>query len=156
MRPLCPESRAARTDFPVPVHDGEHERIMASMSMLGVIISFAVIYISSLISFEELKRELSTLMMLGLKSKECLDVISTGQWLLAAGAVLIGIPMSMGASQLISVSMASDMYTIPSFIDGKALLQAIGLTAVSVGFSSMMMLRKLKKIVPADLLRERE
>ena len=76
--------------------------------------------------------------------------------LLAAGAVLIGIPMSMGASQLISVSMASDMYTIPSFIDGKALLQAIGLTAVSVGFSSMMMLRKLKKIVPADLLRERE
>ena len=130
--------------------------IMASMSMLGVIISFAVIYISSLISFEELKRELSTLMMLGLKSKECLDVISTGQWLLAAGAVLIGIPMSMGASQLISVSMASDMYTIPSFIDGKALLQAIGLTAVSVGFSSMMMLLKLKKIVPADLLRERE
>ena len=76
--------------------------------------------------------------------------------LLAAGAVLIGIPMSMGASQLISVSMASDMYTIPSFIDGKALLQAIGLTAVSVGFSSMMMLLKLKKIVPADLLRERE
>lgn len=83
-------------------------------------------------------------------------MISTGQWLLAAGAVLIGIPMSMGASQLISVSMASDMYTIPSFIDGKALLQAIGLTAVSVGFSSMMMLLKLKKIVPADLLRERE
>ena len=135
---------------------GSMSAIMASMSMLGVIISFAVIYISSLISFEELKRELSTLMMLGLKSKECLDVISTGQWLLAAGAVLIGIPMSMGASQLISVSMASDMYTIPSFIDGKALLQAIGLTAVSVGFSSMMMLRKLKKIVPADLLRERE
>ena len=135
---------------------GSMSAIMASMSMLGVIISFAVIYISSLISFEELKRELSTLMMLGLKSKECLDVISTGQWLLAAGAVLIGIPMSMGASQLISVSRASDMYTIPSFIDGKALLQVIGLTAVSVGFSSMMMLLKLKKIVPADLLRERE
>ena len=56
---------------------GSMSAIMASMSMLGVIISFAVIYISSLISFEELKRELSTLMMLGLKSKECLDVIST-------------------------------------------------------------------------------
>lgn len=135
---------------------GSMSAIMASMSMLGVIISFAVIYISSLISFEELKRELSTLMMLGLKSKECLDVISTGQWILAAGAVLMGIPMAMGASILLSVSMASEMYTIPSFIDGKALLQAIGLTALSVGFSSAMMLRKLKKIVPADLLRERE
>ncbi len=135
---------------------GSMSAIMASMSMLGVIISFAVIYISSLISFEELKRELSTLMMLGLKSRECLEVISTGQWILAVGAVLIGIPMAMGASSLISVSMASDMYTIPGFIDGKALLQAIGLTAVSVGLSSVMMLRKLKKIVPADLLRERE
>lgn len=135
---------------------GSMSSIMASMSLLGVIISFAVIYISSLISFEELKRELSTLLMLGLKSRECLEVISTSQWILAVGAVALGIPMAMGASRLISATMASDMYTIPSFIDGKALLQAIGLTALSVGASSMMMLRKLKKIVPADLLRERE
>ncbi len=112
---------------------GSMSAIMASMSMLGVIISFAVIYISSLISFEELKRELSTLMMLGLKSRECLEVISTGQWILAVGAVLIGIPMAMGASRLISVSMASGYVYDSGFIDGKALLQAIGLTAVSVG-----------------------
>ena len=37
---------------------GSMSAIMASMSMLGVIISFAVIYISSLISFEELKLSL--------------------------------------------------------------------------------------------------
>lgn len=135
---------------------GNMSAIMASMSLMGVIISFAVIYISSLISFEELKRELSTLMMLGLKSRECLEVISTSQWILAAGAVILGIPMAMGMSRLMSVSMASDMYTIPSFINGKALLEAVGLTAISVGVSSMMMLRKLKKLVPADLLRERE
>ncbi len=135
---------------------GSMSSIMASMSMLGVLISFSVVYISSLISFEELKRELSTLMMLGLKSKECLEVISTSQWILAAGGVILGIPMSMGVSRLITTTMASDMYTLPSFIDGKSLLLAIGLTAVSVGFGSYMMLRKLKKLVPADLLRERE
>ena len=112
---------------------GNMSAIMASMSLMGVIISFAVIYISSLISFEELKRELSTLMMLGLKSRECLEVISTGQWILAAGAVILGLTMAMGMSRLMSVSMASDMYTIPSFINGKALLEAVGLTAISVG-----------------------
>lgn len=135
---------------------GSMGAIIASMSFLGVLISFAVIYISSLISFEELKRELSTLMMLGLKSRECLEVISTSQWILAVGAVIAGIPMAMAASRIISVTMASDIYTIPDFLDRKAVLQSIGLTALAVGASSYMMLRKLKKLVPADLLRERE
>lgn len=135
---------------------GSMSGVMASMSMLGVIIGFAVIYISSLISFEELTREISTLMMLGLKSSQCLDVISTGQWILAAGAVLIGIPMAMGTSYLMSATMSSDLYSIPSFINGQALLQSIGLMALSVGFGSMMMLRKLRKMSPAELLRGRE
>lgn len=135
---------------------GSMGAMMASMASLGVLISFAVIYISSLISFEELKREISTLMMLGVPGKECLDVISTSQWLLAAGAALVGIPMSMGASWLISTGMASDLYSIPSFIDGKSLLQAIGLTGAAVALSSWMMLRKIRKIVPVELLRDRE
>ena len=135
---------------------GSMSGIMASMSMMGVIIGFAVIYISSLISFEELVREISTLMMLGLKSRQCLDVISTGQWILAVGAVILGIPMAMGTSYLMSVTMSSNLYSIPSFINAPALLQSVGLMALSVGFSSMMVLRKLRKMSPAELLRGRE
>ena len=107
---------------------------MASMSMLGVIISFAVIYISSLISFEELKRELSTLMMLGLKSRECLEVILHGT-VDSGGGSRADRNSHVHGSQPSDLGLLwrSDMYTIPGFIDGKALLQAIGLTAVSVG-----------------------
>ena len=135
---------------------GSMSAMMGAMSMMGVIIGVAVIYVSSLISFEELKREVSTLMMLGLKSGQCLDVISTGQWILAAGGVMVGIPMSMGVSRLISATMSSDLYSIPSLISATALLQAIGLMALSVGFSSLLMLRKLKKMSPSELLRDRE
>lgn len=135
---------------------GSMSSVMASMAFLGVIISVSVIYTSSLISFEEQKREVSTLLMLGLTSRECLDVISVSQWLLAAGAVVLGIPMTMGASAWMSAAMSSDLYVIPDFVDGKSLGLAALLTAVSVWFASFMMHRKLKKLVPADLLRERE
>lgn len=135
---------------------GSMSSVMAAMSMLGVIIGVAVIYISSLISFEELNKEVSTLMMLGLKSRQCLDVIAIGQWILAAGGVVLGIPLAMCASYLMSVTMSSDLYSIPSFINGQALLQSIGLMALSVAFSSSLMLRKLRKMSPAELLRCRE
>ncbi|MBE6905178.1 MAG: ABC transporter permease [Ruminococcaceae bacterium] len=135
---------------------GSMEQMMASMAMMGVLIGFSVIYTSSLISFEELKREVSTMMVLGLNSRQCLDVISTGQWLLTFGGILLGIPMTMGVSRLMSASMASDLYTIPDFVDANSLLLAVGLTLIAVMFSSGMVFRKLKKLSLAELLRERE
>ena len=135
---------------------GSMSGIMSMMSMLGVLIGFVVIYISSLISFEELKREISTLMVLGLKSKQCLDVISVGQWILACGGIILGLPMARGISYLMSETMSSELYSIPNFIEPRTLLLAVGLTFLSVIFSSQMMLRKIKRISPVDLLRERE
>jgi putative ABC transport system permease protein len=130
--------------------------VMGVMTMLGVLIGLAVIYVSSLISFEELKREIAVMMTLGLKSRQCLDVIAVGQWLLSIFGILLGIPLTMGASNLISSSMASDMYTIPNMVSGGALAQAVLLTFAAVWLSSRLMLRKIKKLSPVDLLRERE
>lgn len=135
---------------------GNMSGMIAVMCSMGVLIGCVVIYISSLIGFEELKREVATLMALGLRDRQCLEVISTGQWILTIGAIILGIPMTMGVSRWISVAMASELYTIPDFVSGEALLQAIGLTCLSVLFSSWMMLRKIKKISPVELLRERE
>lgn len=135
---------------------GNMSGIMAIMCTMGVMVGSVVIYVSSLISFEELKREIATLMALGLRDSQCLDVISTSQWILAAGGMLLGIPMTMGVSRWMSSAMASELFTIPDFVDGTALLQAVFLTCLSVWFSSRMILRKMKKLSPVELLRERE
>lgn len=135
---------------------GSMSGIMASMSAMGVIIGCVVIYVSSLISFEELKREISTLMALGLRDVQCLEVISVSQWLMSIGGMILGIPMAMGVSRWISVAMASELYTIPDFVDGMSLLRAVGLTMISVWVSSRLMLRKMRKLSPVELLRERE
>lgn len=130
--------------------------IMGAMAGMGVLIGFAIIYTGSLIGFEELKREVSVMRMLGLSDKQCLDAITVSQWLLTCGAVVVGVPMTIGMSKLISRTMALDLFSIPDFVDAPSLVLSIWLIVVAVIWSNAVIFRKLKKITPVELLRERE
>ena len=135
---------------------GSFTVMIGSMVVLGILIGLAVLYTSALISFEELKRELSVMRMLGLTAKECLEVISVGQWILTAGGILLGIPMTLWMSHMLAVSMSAKMYSIPDFVDAASVLEAIVLMGVAVFISSQLILRKLKAVSPVSLLMERE
>jgi putative ABC transport system permease protein len=135
---------------------GNMAGIMATMAMMGVLIGAAVIYTSSLIIFEELKREVATLRMLGFSINQSMDVITTGQWITTSMGILLGIPLTVWVSQLLSVSFNSDMYSIPNFVNVSSLILAVGLTFLSMFFGTGMIKRKLKKISPVELMRERE
>ena len=135
---------------------GSFTVMIGSMVVLGILIGLAVLYTSALISFEELKRELSVMRMLGLTAKECLEVISVGQWILTAGGILLGIPMTLWMSHMLAVSMSAKMYSIPDFVDAASVLEAIVLMGIAVFISSQLILRKLKAVSPVSLLMERE
>ena len=149
------ESRAAKLDTWRNLM-GSFTVMIGSMVVLGILIGLAVLYTSALISFEELKRELSVMRMLGLTAKECLEVISVGQWILTAGGILLGIPMTLWMSHMLAVSMSAKMYSIPDFVDAASVLEAIVLMGVAVFISSQLILRKLKAVAPVSLLMERE
>lgn len=149
------ESRAAKLDTWRNLM-GSFTVMIGSMVGLGILIGLAVLYTSALISFEELKRELSVMRMLGLTAKECLEVISVGQWILTAGGILLGIPMTLWMSHMLAVSMSAKMYSIPDFVDLTSVLESIVLMGVAVWISSRLILRKLKAVSPVSLLMERE
>ena len=130
--------------------------VMAFMALMGMITGFAVVYTSSLISFEELKREISTMMMLGLPAKQCLEALTVGQWILTVIAIGPGIALTVMSSRMMSSALASDMFTLPDFVDTQALIIAAALTCLAVWFSSRVMLRKIRTLSPVELLRERE
>ena len=94
--------------------------------------------------------------MLGLSDRQCLDTVSVSQWLLTFGGVILGVPMTMGASRLISSTMALELFSIPDFVDGASLLVSVGLIFLAVAMSNRAILKKMKKITPVELLRERE
>ena len=135
---------------------GSTGAIMGTYAFLGVVISLAVFYVTSLISFEELKKEVAVMLTLGLRSKQCLEVVSVEQWILTVFGVLIGIPMTSWASGVISDTISTEMFSIPRIVDGASLALAIGMTCVTVWISSQMTHRKMKRITPVELLRERE
>lgn len=135
---------------------GSMSGIMLSMSLMGVATGFIVVFVSSLIRYEELKRELATMMLLGMNSKECLEVLSTSQWILTIGAIILGIPLAIGTGKLMSITMSGELFTLPSMLSGSAVLGSIGLISLSVVAGSAMMLKKLRKLSPVDFLRERE
>lgn len=149
------ESRAAKLDTWRNLM-GSFTVMIGSMVAMGILIGLAVLYTSALISFEELKRELAVMRMLGLTAKECLEVISVGQWILTAGGILLGIPMTLWMSHMLAVSMSAKMYSIPDFVDAAAVLKSIVLMGVAVFISSRLILRKLKAVSPVSLLMERE
>lgn len=119
--------------------------IMASMAAMGVLVGFAIIYTGSLIGFEELKREVSVMRMLGLSDRQCLDAVTVSQWVLTCGAVVIGVPMTLGMSRLISRSMSLELFSIPDFVDAPSLFLSVGLIAIAVIWSNAVIFRKLKK-----------
>jgi putative ABC transport system permease protein len=135
---------------------GSMGSIVTSMAVMGVLIGAAVIYTGSIVAFEELKREIAALRMLGLTVRESMDVISTGQWIASALGIVAGLPLTVGADRLLAVSFNSDMYSIPSFINAGALAWAAGLVFLSVLAGTGLIKRKLAKISPVELLGQRE
>lgn len=135
---------------------GNMSGIMSAYALTGVIISLAVLYVSSLIGFEELKREVAIMLTLGLSGRQCLDVVSVEQWLLTIAGVLAGYPLSIWASGVISETLSSDMYTIPSFIDSLSVALSVALTFAAVWISNQLIYRKIVSVEPVELLRERE
>lgn len=135
---------------------GSFALIMGTMVVMGILIGLAVLYTSALISYEELKRELSVMMMLGMRPAQCLEVISVAQWLLAVGGILVGIPMTLGVSRGLALSLTTELYSLPDFVDWSSIGWSVCLVFAAVFLSNCLILRKLKKISPAALLMERE
>ena len=96
------------------------------------------------------------MLMLGLTASECLEVISVGQWILTAGGVLLGIPMTFWMSHAFAVSMSAKMFSIPDFADAASVAESAVLMFIAVFISSRLILRKLKAVSPVSLLMERE
>ncbi|MGE4273098.1 MAG: ABC transporter permease [Desulfitobacterium sp.] len=139
------------------------EEMMASygftvyfMALIAGFAGFALIYNSSIISLSERQRELASLRVLGLTSKEVLKVITSEQWLLTLFGVILGIPLSYGLLAAMGQSMSTDLYSIPTEIPLVALLGAVGGTALSVWIAQNRTYVKIKAMSFVEILATKE
>ena len=135
---------------------GSYASMVFIMALMGITIGFSVIYTSSIISFEETKRDIAVLRILGMKSKETLEVISVEKWLITIAGIILGIPMTILVSKWMSTMTSSDVYTFPDFVTVSSIWQSVVCILLAVFISNLVISRKVKEVVPADILKDRE
>ena len=79
-----------------------------SLFIFGIVIGFAIIYNTSVITLSERSRELASMMVLGMTPQEVLEVITFEQWVVSIFAMLAGIPLT----KAFMVSLADSMGNI--------------------------------------------
>jgi putative ABC transport system permease protein len=135
---------------------GSYGSMIYIYSLISVIIGFAIIYSSSVITLSERSRELASMMVLGMTPQEVLSVVTFEQWCIAVPAMLMGMPLARLLMAGISSAMSTDMYTIPERITFMALLLAFFVTTLSIWIAQRAAARKIKSLSLVEVLKERE
>jgi len=124
--------------------------------VIGIIIGFAIIYSSSIITVSERSRELASMMVLGMTPAEVLSVITFEQWFLGIPAMAAGIPLSYALMASIAREVSTDVFTMPVIITFSSYLLATLVTALSIWIAQRAAARKISSLSLVEVLKSRE
>jgi len=127
-----------------------------SLFIFGIIIGFAIIYNTSVITLAERSRELASMRVLGMTPKEVLHVITFEQWVISFFGMLAGIPLTKAFMAGLADSMGNDVFGFTPELNPEALLLAFFITVASIIFAQLMAARKLKHLSLVEVLKSRE
>jgi len=94
----------------------------------------------------ERQREISTLMVLGMKEKEVLSIISLEQNITSIIGVILGLPIGKLFIIIMAKTIITDTFTMPTDMSLNSVLIALVLLVISVVSAQLLASRKLNKI----------
>ncbi len=130
--------------------------VMYLYVLVGVIMAFAIIYSSSFIILSERNRELASMKVLGMSSREVFSVITFEQWFIGILAILAGLPLAQGLMFLLADALDTDLYTIPTDLSLESLFMGGLITAISILIAQMFALKKVEQLDLVGVLKSRE
>ena len=130
--------------------------MMGMLCLFGVVTGFAVIYASSIITISERKRELASMLVIGMNYKEVLSVVATEQWMLSILSIILGIPLMKGLIVGMAFEMNNDVYTMPTALGLEMITVSLLLTGLSVFIAQRAIKRKIDEINLVEALSMKE
>lgn len=124
--------------------------------MIGVVFSFAIIYISSLVVLSERQRELASMRVLGMSAGEVLSVVTFEQWFVTFFAILIGLPGGWAILQAFAREWSTDMYSMPAAMSTSTIVAGALVTIASVRGAQLFARRQIKQLNLVAVLKSRE
>lgn len=129
---------------------------MFIMALIASSLTFAIVYNTFVVVLMERQREMSTLMVLGMKEKDVLSIISFEQWITAIVGMIFGIPIAKLFIVTVSVQLSTDSFTIPTTMRADSVLIAIVLMIVSIISGQILASKKMSKLSIVDVLKSGE
>ncbi|MDR2940048.1 MAG: ABC transporter permease, partial [Clostridiales bacterium] len=126
------------------------------MNILAIIVAFAIIYNTSVISLSEREREFATLRVLGLQIKEVSEIMSFEYWVLCFFGIILGFPFNDFLKLQMSNMIEVEMFSIPTYTPPEAYVNAIVGCIAAVFISNFTASRNIKKFDMVEVLKERE
>ncbi|MFV0502935.1 MAG: ABC transporter permease [Lachnospirales bacterium] len=124
--------------------------------VIGVLISFIIIYNSSIISLSERSREYATLRVLGFSVKRVKKIMNFEYWLLCFFGILCGIPLSNVMLTAMAAHMKFGTFQFPDTYSSNSYVIAVVGCIFSVLFSNHMSGKAVKKLKLVEVLKEKE
>lgn len=135
---------------------GSYSGTIYIMLLFGVIVGFAIIYNSSIITVSERSRELASMMVLGMTPAEVLSVVTFEQWFLSVFGMLAGIPLIKIFLVGVASSLNNDVYSIPTSFGVSTIVIGCLITVASVWVAQRAAARRINRLVIADVLKAGE
>lgn len=126
------------------------------MLLIGIIIGFAIIYNSSIITVSERSRELASMMVLGMTPREVLSVVTFEQWFLSIFGMLGGIPLTKLLLAGLAQSISNDVYSMPTDFGSMTVIISTAITIASIWIAQLAASRRIGKLRIADVLKAAE
>ena len=126
------------------------------MVLLSALLGLVIVYNSSIMAFNERKRELASLKVLGYSDAEVAGILRKETWLLAVIGTVLGLPAGKGLGQLYIAGVSTDLYSLPVIIYPRSYLMAALGAVVFVAIGQYLALRKAGQLDMVEVLKNRE
>ena len=126
------------------------------MAIIAAAMTFAIVYNTFVVVLLERQREISTLMVLGMKEKDVLSIISLEQNITSIIGVILGLPIAKLFIIIMSKTIITDTFTMPTDMSLNSVLIALILLVISAVSAQLLASRKLNNIEIVDVLKSGE
>lgn len=126
------------------------------MILFGAILGLAIIYNSSLMNFNERKKELASLRVIGFTRREIGSLLFKETALQAITGIVIGLPLGRWLGALYIDAVSTDLYTMPVIIYPQTYFIVAGSTIAFILAGFALVVPKLKQLDLVEALKNQD
>ena len=149
-------------DYSAEIAAGFSEYLKQTTAVIGLLVAvgmgigFSVIYVSLTISLSERRRELATMLVVGLSVPEVHKILLIEQFILSIIGIVLGLPTAKALLQVFAETSSSDSLVIPAIVPMEAFLFSVLFTIVAILIPQYFARKKIEKIIVTEALNARE